>query len=160
VHATFFLIGKNAEQHPEVVKRIAAEGHVIGHHTFHHSDPGKVSAAELIDEIDRTDDLLSEIVGKRSSLFRPPWGKVTARKLFRLWRRGQRVVLWSADPKDCDCEGSDKVRDWFRRHPVTAGDIVLMHDDHPYAADVLPDVIRSARARGLRFGTPVDGARA
>ena len=156
VRATFFLIGKNVREHPEIVRRIAAEGHVIGHHTYHHSKPGLMSPAQLMDEIRQTDALFSDILGRPVRLFRPPWGKLTAKKFLRLWRGGKTVVLWNVDPRDCDCGNADEVREKLKVTPLAAGDVLLMHDDQPYATAVLPEVIADAKSRGLTFGTPAD----
>src|SRR5262249_10657688 len=58
VSATFFVIGQKAERHPDLIRRMAAEGHVIGNHTYSHSDPEKTSAHDLIAEVGRTSDIL------------------------------------------------------------------------------------------------------
>jgi peptidoglycan/xylan/chitin deacetylase (PgdA/CDA1 family) len=153
VRATFFVIGRQAEQHPDLVRRMAAEGHVVGHHSYTHSEPAETSARQLDDEVRRTRELLSSLVGGESCLFRPPKGKVTAGKLWRLWRAKQTVVLWNADPKDYARASDAEVREWFRDHPLRAGDVVLMHDNHPHAARVVPDLVEAARRGGLRFVT-------
>jgi len=154
VPATFFVIGKHAERYPEIVRRIAAEGHVIGHHTYSHTRASEMKNSELLQEVRRTDRVLSEITGKGSRLFRPPWGKLRAGQFCRLWSAGYGVMLWSADPKDCNCKAVGPVREWFERKPLLAGDVVLFHDDQPYAAEVLPELVGDARRRGLEFVLP------
>jgi peptidoglycan/xylan/chitin deacetylase (PgdA/CDA1 family) len=154
VRATFFVIGERAERYPALVRRMAAEGHLIGHHSFTHSEPGRTSARQLLDEVGRTQELLTALVGGPSPWFRPPKGKVTAGKLWRLWRAGQRVVLWNVDPKDYACRSAEEVRAWFARRPLAGGDVVLLHDSHPHAAGVLPQLIEATRRRGLEFVTP------
>lgn len=156
VPGTFFLIGKNVEQHPQIVRRIVDEGHVIAHHTFSHQRPALLSAADLVDEIRRTNDLFGRIAGRPSRLFRPPWGKLGAAKFLRVWAAGQGVVLWTKDPRDCEHRDAADVRRWFAENPLQGGDILLMHDDQPFAADVLPEVIGELRARGLRCTTPLE----
>jgi glycosyltransferase involved in cell wall biosynthesis/peptidoglycan/xylan/chitin deacetylase (PgdA/CDA1 family) len=153
VRATFFVIGKQAEAHPDLVRRMAAEGHLVGHHSFSHSEPGRTPAAQLIAEVHQTRDLLAGLVGAPPRLFRPPHGKLTARKLWGLWRAGQAVVLWNADPKDFACAGPDDLRCWFQGHPPRGGDVVLMHDNWPYAYQVLPELVAECRRRGLGFAT-------
>lgn len=155
VAATFFLIGMNVERHPEIVRRIVDEGHVIAHHTYSHQRPASLSAARLAAEIRRTDDLFRRITGRPSRLFRPPWGKLSAAKFVRLWAAGQGIVLWTKDPRDCERRDVGEVRAWFAAHPLGPGDILLMHDDQPFAADVIADVIADLRGRGLRFTTPL-----
>ncbi|MDB5357463.1 MAG: tuaC [Phycisphaerales bacterium] len=151
VTGTFFLVGKRMRRHPELVRRIVAEGHAVGHHTFFHSRPDLTSTSRLMLEIRRTDALFIEILGHSPRLFRPPLGKLTPWKFFRLLSRGVTVVLWNQDPKDWNCRKADEVREWFRSHPLNGGDIVLLHDWFPHSAEVLPEIINGTRARGLNF---------
>jgi peptidoglycan/xylan/chitin deacetylase (PgdA/CDA1 family) len=156
VRATFFLIGRQVARHPELVRRIVDEGHEIGHHTFHHRRPVQVSADELMDEIEQTDTLLEQITGDRSKLFRPPWGKLTTNKLLKLWGDRYSIILWNVDPKDCSHGGSEDIRAWLSARPLVSGDILLMHDDMPHAAAVLPQVIHEIRTRAMSFATVSD----
>lgn len=154
VPATFFVIGQNAERYPDLVRRVAAEGHVVGNHSYSHTEPCRTSAGQLADETRRTGDLLAALLGGEApALFRPPKGQVTVAKLWRLWRARQTVVLWDTDPKDYARQSAAEVRDWFRAHPLRGGDVVLMHDSHPHATAVVPDLVEAARGAGLRFTT-------
>jgi peptidoglycan/xylan/chitin deacetylase (PgdA/CDA1 family) len=156
VKATFFVIGHKAAMHPEILKRIAADGHAIGHHSYTHSDPAKTSARVLALEIDRTDRLLVQVTGHKSKLFRPPWGKLGGGKLLRVWRHRKCVVLWNSDPRDGKLGSTEALVAWFDSNPINAGDIVLLHDDCPHTPGALPALVASARSRGLAFGTPLD----
>jgi peptidoglycan/xylan/chitin deacetylase (PgdA/CDA1 family) len=147
------VIGQNVERYPDLVRRMAAEGHAVGHHSFLHSDPRQTPARQLLEEIQRTQDLLIPLLSKPSTLFRPPHGKVTAWKLWSLWRAGQTVVLWNSDSKDYACRSAEELRTWFASHPPSGGDIVLMHDNHPHAAEALPGLVPAVRQSGLRFAT-------
>lgn len=151
IPATFFVIGERVERCPDLVRRMAAEGHEVGHHTYSHPEPHLTSARQLLDEVSRTRDLLARLLGKAPTLFRPPRGKVTAAKLWRLWRAGQSVVLWNVEVRDHAFKAAEEIRAWFRDRPLRGGDVVLMHDDWPRAADVVPDLVQSIRGRGLRF---------
>jgi peptidoglycan/xylan/chitin deacetylase (PgdA/CDA1 family) len=153
VAGTFFVVGSEVEACPDLVRRMAAEGHAVGHHSYFHEPPHLTSARQLLAEVRRTCDLLDRLVGETPPLFRPPYGKLTVAKLWRLWWAGQTVVLWNVDPKDYACHSPEEVRSWFRRRPLRRGDVVLMHDNMPYAAEVLPEIIHAARARGLAFTT-------
>jgi peptidoglycan/xylan/chitin deacetylase (PgdA/CDA1 family) len=153
VPATFFVIGREAERYPDLVRRIAAEGHLIGQHTFSHAEPSRTSAAALLEDVRRADEVLAGILGWAPRLFRPPKGKLTVGRCWGLWRGGRTVVLWSADPKDYASRSAAEVAAWFEEHPLAAGDVVLLHDKWPYAAAALPGVIARARQRGLRFAT-------
>jgi peptidoglycan/xylan/chitin deacetylase (PgdA/CDA1 family) len=154
VAATFFVVGREAERHPDLVRRIAAEGHAVGNHTYSHGEPGRVSAGALLEEVRRTDAVVRAAVGEAPRLFRPPHGKVTATKLWRLWRDGWTVVLWNADTKDYARRSAADLRGWVASRAFAPGDVVLMHDTCPHTALVLPDLIAAVRDRGLTFATP------
>lgn len=153
VKGTFFLLGRNVEAHPAIVKRIAAEGHAIGHHSYDHGEPERVSARDLVGETARTDALLTGIVGAGAHLFRPPHGKLTAEKVLRLWAARKSIVLWNLDPKDYACRDASEVVDYFERATIAGGDIILLHDTHPHAAAALPRIVEIVRAAGLAFVT-------
>jgi len=154
VPAAFFLVGQEAERFPGIVRHIAAEGHVVGNHTFEHRDATLISLESFRTEVLRTRTLLRELSGQDVNLFRPPHGRLTIPKLLGLWRAGQRVVLWNVDSKDYSRPGPDQIRAAFTDRPVRAGDLLLFHDSRPHCLSVLPDLIEEARARGLRFTTP------
>jgi peptidoglycan/xylan/chitin deacetylase (PgdA/CDA1 family) len=151
VPATFFVVGRQAEEYPDLVRRMAAEGHDVGHHSYTHSEAHLTTTRQLLDEVRRTSDLLNRLLGEVPPLFRPPFGKLTVAKLLRLWCAHQTVVLWNVDPRDYACQSPEEVRGWFASRPLCSGDVVLMHDNVPYAAEVLPDLIPRTRARGLTF---------
>jgi peptidoglycan/xylan/chitin deacetylase (PgdA/CDA1 family) len=151
VRATFFLVGRMVQAHPDLVRRIAAEGHAVANHSFYHSDPDLMSAGDVLKGVRHTQAILSELVGTASLLYRPPHGKLSVRKLLGLWRRGYTIVLWSVDPKDYACRSADDLRDSLRRQRLRGGDIVLLHDWAPCTAEVLPELIERSRGQGLDF---------
>jgi peptidoglycan/xylan/chitin deacetylase (PgdA/CDA1 family) len=133
------------------VRRLVDAGHVIGNHSFRH-DPS-VSARALMEEVRQTRELLADLTGKATNLFRPPGGKLTIAKLAGLWRSSQTVVHWNRNPRDWACSSSGMLEDWFRALPPQTGDLVLLHDNQPYAGIVLPSLIEAVRGRGLEFAT-------
>jgi peptidoglycan/xylan/chitin deacetylase (PgdA/CDA1 family)/glycosyltransferase involved in cell wall biosynthesis len=156
IRATFFLVGERAAAHPDIVRRIAAEGHEIGNHTWSHRHPQTLSTAEFVAEVRRTDVLLAELAGRPSALFRPPHGKLTAWQMCQAWRLGQTIVLWNLDPKDYARASADDLASYFQKQPPQGGDIVLMHDNHPHAALVLPRLVAEVKLRNLSFATPAE----
>ena len=154
IKATFFVIGEQAARHPDLIRRTAAEGHSIGTHTYYHRDPKETSAAQLRSETERSCSVISEILGTPPpTLFRPPYGKLTPSKLFTLWQMAQTVVLWNVDPKDFERAHTADVRTFFADWVPQSGDVVLMHDNLPHAAEVLPNLAISARDHSLSFWT-------
>jgi len=134
ISATFFVVGDRAARHRDILQRIAADGHEIGNHTWTHSEPRETSTAKLADEVRRTCELIEDVTHRECRLFRPPKGELTLRKLLALRREQQTIVLWNQDTKDYRMSaGSDGIVDWCRSYQPAAGDIVLMHDNHPHA---------------------------
>jgi peptidoglycan/xylan/chitin deacetylase (PgdA/CDA1 family) len=152
IAATFFVIGREAERHPSLVERIAREGHAIGHHSWTHGEPGMTSAATLLAEVGRCRALLAALLGREVNRFRPPKGALTAAKLAGLWRAGQQVVLWSADPRDYALAEAAPLAAWAAGASPRGGEIVLLHDNHPHAATALP-ALAAWRTAGCRFVT-------
>jgi peptidoglycan/xylan/chitin deacetylase (PgdA/CDA1 family) len=153
--ATFFVVGRQARKHPELVRRMIAEGHTVGGHSYFHEHPSRVGAARLMREIERTDDWLDAMVGVRPRLFRPPHGKLSLAKLVRLAMAGKTIVLWNRDPKDFTLRdpaglGGRQWTDWFRDHPCQAGDLVLLHDTSRVTAAKLAEVLAACTASGLQ----------
>lgn len=156
LRATFFVVGERAAAHPELVARIAAEGHELGHHSYSHGAPHLTSARTAVEEARRTAELLERITGRAPRLYRPPHGKLTAGKLLGLWGLRQAVVLWNRDPKDFASGAVEPIRAYFQATSFAAGDILLLHDVHPHVAPVLEVLAARAAASGLRFTTPAD----
>jgi peptidoglycan/xylan/chitin deacetylase (PgdA/CDA1 family) len=156
VAATFFVIGERAAQNPELVQRIVADGHAIGHHTYYHTEPKATPAGQLVSEVELTGDVLHRTIGFSPNLFRPPNGKLTPVKVWSLWRMGMTVALWNVDPRDYTCKSADELGSRLQRYQPRGGDILLFHDDRPYAFGALPEMIARFRANGLTFATIPD----
>lgn len=152
IAATFFVVGREAESHPELVARAVREGHAIGHHSWTHSEPTETSAQQLLEETGRTIELLASITGRRHDRFRPPKGALTAAKFAALWRADQRIVLWSADPRDYQMTEAAHLRQWARQHQPRGGEIVLLHDVWPFAAAAI-DAFAAWQEHGNTFVT-------
>jgi peptidoglycan-N-acetylglucosamine deacetylase len=153
VRATFFLIGRQVDMFPHVVRRMIDEGHCVGHHSYSHRPRGSLTAFEAAEETTRGAEALGSVLGKTPTLYRPPGGKLTGRDLLRLWREGFTTVLWNVDPKDYNRKSAHDVRLAFAQRPLEAGDLVLFHDNHPHALEILPELVASTRAVGLDFVT-------
>lgn len=133
LRATFFVIGNNAEQHPELIQRMATAGHEIANHTYSHSDPRSTSPEAFIEEVRRTDHLLAGLTGRVPSTVRPPKGELNWAKMSRLWKNEKTVALWNVDPKDYRMTTTEQMIRWCHRYSPADGDIILLHDNHPFA---------------------------
>ncbi len=141
--ATFFVVGAQAALHPDIVRRIAAEGHAVGHHSWTHSEPATTPTRLLLAENRRTRQFLEALLDRPAPLFRPPHGKLTPLKLLGAWAQGNVLVLWNRDPKDYQMPSATELRTWVSRQPLLAGDIVLLHDTHAHTAAALPHLLDS-----------------
>ncbi|WP_207654071.1 polysaccharide deacetylase family protein [Desulforamulus profundi] len=107
--ATFFVVGKRAEKYPELIRRMAQEGHEIGNHTFNHP-MSPVKPARLAEELDKTDEVIYRLTDRHTQYFRPPGGKCTIATVEPALDKGYKVILWTAreDPKDWADPGAKK----------------------------------------------------
>lgn len=157
VKATFFLIGKNMEAHPEIVREIVRRGHAIGNHTYTHPwNIERDTQAEMIGELDRCEQIIERMTGGRAHLFRPPRGMVDGSVYTIAREEGYETVLWSvcADHHDAPTPRMMADRVLRRNRP---GAIILAHDSDMSIRwkDVAatPLIIEGLRRRGYRFVT-------
>lgn len=154
VPATFFLIGRDGEQYPELVRRIAARGHEIADHTQTHPDLDRLDDAAVRRELDDAARVLGAIVPDPAlrRMVRPPHGRYREATLRVAQRAGYDVILWNDDPGDWRAVGADVLRDHLFAH-ATAPEIVLLHSGRRATIDMLPAVVGRYRAAGYTFVT-------
>ena len=152
VRATFFLIGDKAARYPELVERIAADGHQLANHSYRHADFSTLSWSAAREEILATRRVLQDIEPSATApLFRPPRGTMCAASTVVPWMQGHTVVLWNVDFKDFLAETPADVTDRLEQRRLDSGDIILFHGHNPAALEALPFVLRSAQRAGLAF---------
>jgi len=127
IKATFFVIGENAEKDPERIRKIALAGHEIGNHSYTHAYMTCLSEEEIRCEIQKTEEILTEITGTKPTLFRPPGGLYNDHSCRILEEMGYRNVLWSVDTRDWSMPSTDRVVTKVEEN-AGAGDIILFHD--------------------------------
>lgn len=127
IPATFFVIGKNAEKHPELIERIAAEGHQLGNHTYNHVDLLKDDREKIAFEVDRTNKVVSAIIGTAPHVVRPPHGFRDAVVMEMMTERNLKVVEWSIMSRDWNNPGVDAIVS-RTVSKVKNGSIILLHD--------------------------------
>jgi peptidoglycan/xylan/chitin deacetylase (PgdA/CDA1 family) len=109
VHATFFLVGKFVKSERDLTRRIFTAGHLIGNHTWSHPDLSRSRAANILDELTRTNDLLLDITGQATRFFRPPFGARRPYVLTLARQLGLVPVTWNAMTADWSLASADKV---------------------------------------------------
>lgn len=154
IAATFFCVGRRAARHPDLVRRIAAEGHLLGNHSYEHRRmTNLLSVRRLEEDIVRAQEELERLTGRRPLLFRPPMG-LTNPRVFRVVRRqGLRVVGWTARAMDTVTRDPDTVVRRILRG-TGPGAILLLHDGGVSARVLLPalrSLVSELRSRGFEF---------
>lgn len=179
VPATFFVCGQNVERHPEIVRRICAEGHTLGNHTYSHPFPYFLPRRRMAEEIDRTQQAIERVTGKRPAVFRPPYGARWFGLYPVLRERGLKVVQWSDTGYDWKSDAKGTVRAALAH--LTPGSVILLHDgqegtegflkwawreifasgesgatkplhaDRAHVVEALPQIIDGARLAGFQF---------
>ena len=151
--ATCFLVGAQAQDDPDRVRRLRDAGHTIGNHTFTHPDPWCTPDAALLDELNRTTEALQTITGQPTRYLRPPYGRFT--RAMRRWGReqGQRVVMWDVMPGDFLGMATQPSVERHVLRFVRPGSIVVLHDNPiaPMTPAALETILRRLSARGWQF---------
>lgn len=149
IHATFFLLGQSAQNYPDLVRRMQEEGHLIGNHTFYHTDLKNADAVMLNREVVKTNEVIEKITGETPQYIRPPFGSHDD-NLEEM--TGMLVVLWTVDPLDWCCEDAAAI---VRRVEENAQDnaIILMHDSYKSSVMAALTVVDELQKQGYEFVT-------
>lgn len=153
IHATFFVLGSLAAAHPEILQRMAAEGHEVANHSWDHPRLPRLSAAKFAQQIEKTTEVIEKSTGRKVTLMRPTYGLYNERvKNALINDYGLDVVLWSVDPNDWKRPGPGVVarRLVSGAHP---GAILLAHDIHPGTIAAMPQTIAQLKTEGYKFAT-------
>ncbi|GAB7386807.1 hypothetical protein BSNK01_06430 [Bacillaceae bacterium] len=158
VKATFFLVGNRSQAHPEIVRRIVAEGHEIGNHSWNHANLPKLSDADFHWQVQKTDDFLYRLTGYRPKLFRAPYGAVNEEQIKWLAAKGYKVIGWNVDSLDWKGLSKEAVSDNVLSN-ITPGAIILQHsaggkkENLSGTVQALPEMIKKLRADNVELVT-------
>lgn len=152
VPATFFVLGSQVQQYPDVVADIYQRGHVLGNHTWDHPDLGTLDRSEIDDQITSTADAVDKLDVPRPSLIRPPYGSVSDDVRESISDAGDVGVLWDVDTLDWKTGDTDKTIDAAVSN-AHAGGIILMHDIHPTTVDAVDEIITKLLHEGYTLVT-------
>ncbi|MEU1164284.1 polysaccharide deacetylase family protein [Streptomyces sp. NPDC090075] len=153
VPATFFLLGKrHIEKYPELVKRMAAEGHEVASHTWDHKILTRIPDRQIREELTRPDDAIERLTGRRPTLMRPPQGRTDA-NVHRICRElGLSEVLWSVTAKDYLTTDPRLITRRVLDQASRDG-IILLHDIYRGTVPAVPGIIDALKERGYVFVT-------
>ncbi|MFI9253856.1 polysaccharide deacetylase family protein [Streptomyces sp. NPDC053069] len=153
VPATFFLLGKNhMEKYPELVKRMAAEGHEVASHTWDHKILTRIPEAQIREELKRPNEAIERLTGRKPTLMRPPQGRTDSRVHRIAKEQGLAEVLWSVTAKDYTTSDSALITRRVLAQSSRDG-IILLHDIYPGTVPAVPGVIDALKERGYVFVT-------
>jgi peptidoglycan/xylan/chitin deacetylase (PgdA/CDA1 family) len=151
--ATFFVIGRNAAAHPELVRQAYAAGHGVGNHTWSHRRLTRLGEGALAAEVGATSAAIQRAIGAPPQCLRPPYATVDAATAGRARALGLRLVMWDVDSNDWRRPGTGVITGRVLGR-VRSGDVVLLHDgggDRGQTVAALEQVLSSLSARGFRF---------
>src|SRR5690606_11488843 len=148
--ATFFLIGTNAERHPEIVRQIIADGHTIGNYSYSHSKNfGFFSSEKVAAELDQTNAILKKITGNEIKMFRPPFGVTNPNIKKALKNTGHISIGWSKRSLDTTNLSEEKILKRITSN-LKKGDIILLHDSSPKTVAVLEQLLLTLQPHKLQ----------
>jgi peptidoglycan/xylan/chitin deacetylase (PgdA/CDA1 family) len=151
--ATFFVVGQNAAEYPEILKRAVREGHEIASHSWSHPNLGKMSDEGVRRELQKTDDAIVAAIGKRPTLMRPPYGSITATQKRWIYDEfGYRIIIWDVDPLDWKRPGPSVVTARILKE-TKAGSIILVHDIHAPTIEAMPATLDQLVKKGFKSVT-------
>lgn len=153
IKATFYVIGRSVNMYPQITRRIVAEGHEIGNHTWTHRKLTALSDASVRSEMNRTRDAIVAATGVQPRTMRPPYGAL--RRDQREWifkEYGYPTILWNVDPEDWRRPGPSVVASRII-NSTRNGSIVLAHDLHKPSVDAMPATLDGLLRKGFKFVT-------
>jgi len=146
--ATFFCLGKNVQNHPELFQNIKDQGHQIGNHTFHHLNGFNTKTKIYIEDVQEAAKLID------SCLFRPPYGKLSPKQFNQLSENNFKTIFWSHITYDFDKVLATAKRQKKTLRRVKNGSIVVFHDSDkafPQLENELPKLLEHWFQEGYRF---------
>lgn len=156
--AIFFIPGRRVERAPHLLKLIQEQGHLIGNHTYIHSNGNQPWFLAYWRDLLQCQSLIEENTGQRPKLFRPAGGKITPAALIVPWLMGLKTVTWSLDVGDWKCKGPEEAhrcgQDLSRQ--LSSKDIVLLHDDNPNILMILDLILPMIKSNKLDLFSGLD----
>ena len=149
VHATFFLIGCQVEDYASLVRRMAAEGHQIGNHSYDHGNLQTMQPGEALADIRQCRQVLCRVLGEDTYWVRPPYGLISPEEMAQI---PAPLVCWSVDSRDWELKDTGKVLQNIL-DATGDGDIVLLHDRYPSSVEAALQAVDRLREQGMEFVT-------
>lgn len=148
LHATFFMIGRNIETHPELARRVLAEGHDIGNHTYTHPKLPTLNEDDAEAEIQKTIEVMRDVLHHRTDWFRPPFGALRPDQFGLLERFGIRSVMGKVSSSDWAQPGEDSIVSTVLEE-TQSGSIIICHDLYEQTANCTGRILDGLVERGF-----------
>ncbi len=158
VKATFFIIGERAKLFPDVVKRMAKEGHIIGNHSMTHPNIIKLNNQQTAKEIKDCENVVNSLAGYLPALFRSPYGSLDPEKVQEIGKLKVKIIAWNVDSLDWKSLTAEQVKTNILEN-VREGSIILQHSSGSEEENLtgsvaaLKDVIKILKKEGYKFVT-------
>jgi peptidoglycan/xylan/chitin deacetylase (PgdA/CDA1 family) len=160
VRATFFAIGRYAQQKPEIVRDLVKAGHVVGNHTQTHPNLAWQSTMQVGVQLRMCQDILSDVIGAPPTLFRPPYGGRRPSVLRIAREMGLEPVMWSITCYDWKTTSPEQIEQHVKRQ-LRGGDVILLHDgghvemgvDRAHSVAATDRLVTKYKAEGYEFVT-------
>jgi probable sporulation protein (polysaccharide deacetylase family) len=149
VRATFFVTGRWAEEHPQLLRRIASSGCDLGNHGYEHAHVNQLTLGQNIDEINKTNKIIYAATGKKTKFFAPPYGEFNQIVLDAAERTGQQTTLWTVDTVDWQNPPAETIISRVT-DKVHNGAIILMHPTKG-TVEALPGILAALQEQGYQI---------
>jgi peptidoglycan-N-acetylglucosamine deacetylase len=153
VRATFFPVGSQVERYSDLARKILAEGHAVGMHSYSHIRADRMTLDQMKTDMGKVQAVFNAVLGSSPVIFRPPYGRLSWAQLRYCISCDIRTIMWDINPEDYKNDPEDVLRARINGLRLQSGNIVLLHDDMPTTVKVLPELIRKVREAGLSFVT-------
>lgn len=148
--ATFFYIGKQVEKHPELIKSIIEQGHTIGNHSYTHSKFFDFYGKQrVIEEVQKTDAVVLAITGKKTTLFRPPYGVTNPAIAKAIKQTNHKVIGWNIRSLDTLKTNEDAILKRITKN-IKPGSVILLHDTQAITVSVLEQLLLFLQINGYQ----------
>ncbi|BBH21706.1 hypothetical protein Back11_30510 [Paenibacillus baekrokdamisoli] len=158
VRATFFVVGSRAARHPDIVRRMQREGHIIGNHSYNHALFSRLSMTAFQQQIMKTERIIRPLAGYSPKMIRPPYGEILPKQVEWLKQNGYIVVNWDVDSADWRGLDSNRILINIKR-TLQPGSIILQHAGGGKGQELngtiaaLPKLIQLLRSKGYTIVT-------
>lgn len=154
VRATFFVLGIQVDKYPQLIKRMEAEGHVVGNHSNGHKNLSKLSDAAIKAEMDASAAKIEKLIGHKPEVMRCPGGNYNSKVLSYAKNAGIPVTHWNVDTRDWDTRNVNAIMAAaFGKSGIRNGSIVLMHDIYSTSVDATIQMVERLQKEGYTFVT-------